>query len=163
MPTPSLSIDSSTTAASSNMDHHKYLNQQIESWWEKNRDQHNLENHVLTEPDDYQVIINDKSAFVKCCCNQKINTPLPTGRKHYQLSNFYKHLTQNGQCTAIERKRARTESDSDDDSIESFSPSSSSNPPSRFHAKTTTEDNQQSMKLNNNLSHSISKHKRHRK
>ena len=83
------------------------------------------------------------------------------GRKHYQLSNFYKHLTQNGQCTAIERKRTRTESDSDD-STASVSSSRSSNLPSRFHGKTTIKDSQQSTKSVNNSSHSISRYKWHR-
>ncbi|CAF4871070.1 unnamed protein product [Rotaria sp. Silwood2] len=158
----SLPIDSSITADLCTIDHHHYLNQKIKSWWEKNRDQYDLENHVLAEPDDYQIIINDKSAIITCCCNKKINIPMPNERKHYQLSNFYKHLTQNGQCTAIERKRTRTESDIDDDSIASFSSSRSSNLSNRFHAKTTIKDSQQLTKSVNNSSHSISKHKRHR-
>jgi hypothetical protein len=162
MPTTPLSVDSSTATASSNTDHHDYLNEKIKFWWEKNRDLFNLENYALTEPDDYQIIINNKSAFVECCCNKKINIPMVTGRKYYQLSNFYKHLTQNTQCTAIERKRSKTESDNDDDLDVSFSPSSSSNPSSRHHTKTTTEDGRQLMAIDNNSSQSISKHKRRR-
>ena len=58
----SLPIDSSTTADLSTIDHHNYLNHKIKSWWEKSRNQYGLENHLLTEPDDYQIIIKDKSA-----------------------------------------------------------------------------------------------------
>jgi hypothetical protein len=47
---------------------------------------------------------------------------MPSGRKHYQLSNFYKHLTQAGQCTTIERKRKGTESEDDDDSATPLAP-----------------------------------------
>jgi hypothetical protein len=162
MPTTPLSVDSSTATASSNTDHHNYLNEKIKVWWEKNRDQFNLEHYALTEPDDYQIIINDKSAFIKCCCNKKINIPMVTGRKYYQLSNFYKHLTQNSQCTAIERKRSKTGSDNDNNLDVSFSPSSSSKPSSRRHTETTTEDDRQSMEIDNNSSQSISKHKRRR-
>jgi hypothetical protein len=153
MQNSSLPIDSSTTANLFNIDHQNYLNQKIKSWWEKNRDQYNLEDYVLTEPDDYQIILGEKSAVIKCCCNKKINIPMLNGRKHYQLSNFSKHLTQNGQCTVIERKRARTESDSDDDdSTASLSLSRSSNISNRFHAATTIKDHQQA----------VSSHKRHR-
>jgi hypothetical protein len=162
MSTTPLSVDSSTATASSNTNHHDYVNEKIKFWWEKNRDQFNLENYALTEPDDYQIIINDKSAFVKCCCNKRINIPMVIGRKYYQLSNFYKHLTQNNQCTAIERQRPKTGSDNDDDLDVSSSPSSSSNPSNPRHTETTTEDSRQSMELDNNSSQSISKHKRRR-
>ena len=160
--TLALSIDSSTTTDLSTIDHHSFLDKKIQDWWEKNRDQFDVENHMLTEPDDYQIIISDNSVIIKCCCNKKINIPMIKGRKHYQLSNFYKHLTQNDQCTAIKRKRTGTEHDSDDESIASLSSPQSSNQPSQYHGKTTIKQSQQSMKLNKNASHSISSNKRQR-
>ena len=66
---------------------------------------------MLKEPDDYQLIINDESATIKCSCKQKVNLPLPRERKHYQLSNFYKHLTRNDQCTVIKTKCSALEED----------------------------------------------------
>ena len=45
--TRSVAIDSSTPANISNIDHHDYLNKKMKVWWEKIRDQYNLENHVL--------------------------------------------------------------------------------------------------------------------
>jgi hypothetical protein len=162
MSTTPLSVDSSTANASSKTNHHDYLNEKIKFWWEMNRDQFKLENYALTEPNDYEIIINDKSAFVKCCYNKRINIPMVIGRKYYQLSNFYKHLTENSQCTAIERMRPKTGSDNDDDLDVSSSPSSSSNPSDPRHTETTTEDSRQSMELDNNSSQSISKHKRRR-
>jgi len=162
IPIMSLSIDSSTATASSNTDHHHFLNEKIKCWWEKNRDQLNVENYTLTEPDDYQIIINDKSASIQCYCKKKINIPMLTGRKHYQLSNFYKHLMQNNQCTVFERKRPRTESDDDDNLDVLLTQSSSSNSSNRRQTETTSEGDRQSMEINKNSSHSISRYKRRR-
>lgn len=97
-------------------DHRTYLNQQIKSWWEKHRTDYNLEDHMLIEPDDYQLIINEDSAIVKCSCKQKLNLPLPRERKHYQLSNFYKHLTRNDQCDVIKKKCSAVEQHADEES-----------------------------------------------
>ena len=115
--------NATTTANSFNSYHHQFLTDKIQSWWTKIRGKYDLEDHVLKQPDDYQVIINGKVALVQCCCNKRIKIPMPKGRKNYQLSNFYKHVTDAGQCTAIERKRKRTESDDD------AGPASPSSPP----------------------------------
>ena len=96
-------------------EHRNYLTQQIESWLEKHRTEYRIENVRFIEPDDYKIAINANSASVQCSCYRKINLPLPKDRDHYQLSNFYKHLTQNNQCTALERTRPMSESESDDD------------------------------------------------
>ena len=104
---------SSTTASSFDSYHHQFLTDKIQSWWTKIRDNYGLADLVLKQPDDYQVIINGNAALVQCCCNKQIKIPMPKGRKNDQLSNFYKQITNVGQCTAIERKRKRTESDDD--------------------------------------------------
>lgn len=101
------SIAGSGTNKISTDDHRTYLNKQIESWWENRRTEYNLEDHMLKEPDDYQLIINDESATIKCSCKQKVNLPLPRERKHYQLSNFYKHLTRNDQRSTKTRRRRK--------------------------------------------------------
>ncbi|CAF1401633.1 unnamed protein product [Adineta ricciae] len=150
MPITPLSINSSTTAALFHPEHRHFLNEKIKSWWEKHRDQFNLGSDALTEPDDYQIVFNNKSAVIKCRCNQTINIPIPKGRKHCQLSNFYKHLTQSSQCAAAKRKRASTELDDDTDLDISFSPSSSVDAAGGSDTQTTTEDGRQSTELNSN-------------
>ena len=47
---------------------------------------------------------------------KKMNLPLPRERKHYQLSNFYKHLTRNDQCDVIKRKGSAVEEHVDEES-----------------------------------------------
>jgi hypothetical protein len=153
---------SSSTASPSTNHHHNFLHEKIQSWWEKNRGQYDLENHTLTEPDDYRIILNEKSALVKCSCNKQINIPMLIGRKHYQLSNFYKHLTQAGQCTAIERKRKRTEPEDEDDSATSVPPPSASTLPDRSHAHGVTQVSQQSTPSNGASSGSTGKRKQKR-
>ena len=154
---------SPSTASPSTNHHHNFFHEKIQSWWEKNRGQYDLENQTLTEPDDYRIIVNEKSALVKCSCNKQINIPMLSGRKHYQLSNFYKHLTQAGQCTAIERKRKRTEPEGKDDSATSILPPFASTLPDRSHAHGVTQVSQQSTRSNDASSGSTGKQKRYRR
>lgn len=101
-------------------DHRRYINQQIASWWIGNRDNYDLDNHLLQETDDYELIINRDSTIIKCSCNQNIRLPLPAGRKYYQLSNFYKHLKGNDQCNVISKKCSTSEADDDAESFKNI-------------------------------------------
>ncbi|CAF1630170.1 unnamed protein product, partial [Adineta ricciae] len=93
--------NSSASVNPSNDEQQTNLKQQIALWWEKNRDQYDLGNAALTELEDYQITISDQMAVIQCCCNKRISLPKLRGRKTYQLSNFYKHLTRKGRCNAI--------------------------------------------------------------
>ena len=160
----SASVDQSGTKQLSIINHRKYLTQQIKIWWEKHLNDYNLNDDVFTEPDDYELIIDERSAMIKCSCNQKINLPLLKGRKHYQLSNFYKHLARNDLCTAIKRKCMTSESDEDDNDDSGMSLSSHiPSPSSRSNHKTTTTKNYQQIKRSSDSSsNSVSKAKRRR-
>jgi hypothetical protein len=111
-------------------DHRQYLSQQIKTWWEKHRNDYDLENHSLKEPDDYVLIIDRNSAIIKYSCNRRITLPLPKERKCYQLSNFYKHLMRSDKCTVIKRKCDASETDGSGDDNNDPDPDSSSNSPS---------------------------------
>lgn len=112
-------------------EHHDYLTKQIDSWWETHRSQYDLENSRLIESDDYQLNIKNDSVIVKCSCKRNIRLSLLNSRRHYQLSNFYKHLTQSSHCTIIRRKQMPLESGSEDESLSSSSSSTCSTPSRR--------------------------------
>jgi hypothetical protein len=139
--------------------HRVYLTEQIDAWWEKHWHEYRLENHPMIEPDDYELIIDDTSATVKCSCGQNINLPFPKDRPHYQLSNFYKHLTQTDQCTTIQQKRVGPESSDDDDSFSLPSsplrPASLLRPTSSHRQLAVTTNNHQSMKPTSSTSNSL--------
>lgn len=160
----SASIDRSGTKQLSVIDHRKHLIQQIKIWWEKHRNDFNLNDDIFTEPDDYELIIDERSAMIKCSCNQKINLPLLKERKHYQLSNFYKHLTCNDPCAAIKRKymTAESDKDNDDDSQMSFSSRVSSRSQRSTHKTTTTKNCQPIKRSTEGSSDSVSRAKRRR-
>jgi len=161
----SASIDRSRTNQLSVIEHRKYLTHQIKIWWEKHRNDYDLNDEAFTEPDDYELIINDSSAMIKCSCNQKINLPLLNERKHYQLSNFYKHLTRNDQCTAIRRKcvTSETDEDNDDDSETSFPSPVPSSSQHSIQRTTITKNSQQLKRSSDSSSNSVSKAKRRRR
>ena len=115
-------------------EHSHRLSQQIDSWWRKycNKQSPHLQ---VVELDEYELVITDNSASVICSCGEKIGLPHPQNRIHYQLSNFYKHLTQNDQCTVIRQRLAKSQSndENDDDDSSSLSSLNSSTPsPSRL-------------------------------
>ena len=116
-------VDSPQPSNLSAIDHHDYLTKQIDSWWETKRNDFNLEHSRLIETDDYQLIIKNDSVTVKCSCNRNISLTRPIDRLHYQLSNFYKHLTQSTRCTVINKKKMPLEPAREDDA-ESISSSS---------------------------------------
>ena len=66
-----VSVDRSEINKALINDHRIHLNQQIKSWWEKHRTDYNLDDHLLIEPYDYELIINEDSAIVKCSCKKK--------------------------------------------------------------------------------------------
>lgn len=116
-------VESPQPSNLSAIDHHDYLTKQIDSWWETRRNDFNLEHSLLIETDDYQLIIKNDSVSVKCSCKRNISLTRPMDRLHYQLSNFYKHLTQSTRCTVISKKKMPLEPAREDDS-ESISSSS---------------------------------------
>ena len=127
-PQLSIQVDSFQLPTLSIIEHHEYLIRQIDSWWENNRSQYSLEHCRLIESDDYHLYIKNDSAIVKCSCKRNILLPMPDGRRYYQLSNFYKHLTQTGQCTLIKRKQMPRETQNENDSPSSCSSSPCSTP-----------------------------------
>ena len=125
-----------------------YLNKQIKSWWEKNREKHRFENYQLADPRDYQLIITANSANVVCSCRVKINLSYPKDRSSYQLSNFYKHLIKSRKCKLIRQQRILSgceEKGSDDENLDLCSPSSSTSPVRmtlrRSRSTLTSDDN----------------------
>lgn len=133
----------------------------------KTSTEYDLEDHILKEPDDYQLIINDESAIVKCSCKQKINLPLPTERKHYQLSNYYKHLTRNDQCTVIKTKclalEEEEEEEDEDDDLESRNAIPSSSLSHRLASAPTRNHHQSSKRSADGPSSSFPEAKRFRR
>lgn len=143
-------------------EHRTYLNQQIEFWWDKYRREQRLSSYQIVESDDYELILTNDTAIVKCSCKTRINLPLPKERDHYQLSNFYKHLTQNVQCSVIKRKSTASESEHDDDSSSSSSSSDSSTEscaPRASRSMVTKKSDQHQQRLSKNFSYSAAKSK----
>lgn len=166
-------IDQSESIQLSIVEHRKHLIKQIDAWWEKHRNEYDLQDNadVLTEFEDYELIIDDNSAVVKCSCNQKINLPTVKGRNHYQLSYFYKYLTYNDQCTILKRKCVKSVPDVDNDDEDNnevstmpfSSPVSSSSRRSAIPKITTATNNQPLKRSSNSSSKSLSQEKRHRR
>ena len=96
-------------------EHRNHISQQIDSWWKKYRSNHELAYLEVTELDEYDLITTNDTASVMCSCGEQISLPLPKGRLYYQLSNFYKHLTQNDQCMVIRRHLTKSLPQDDDD------------------------------------------------
>ena len=86
-------------------EHRHYINEQIKSWWEKNRQKLQCENYPIVDDRDYRLIINANSASIMCSCGIQINLSCPKDRCYYQLSNFYKHLINNRKCKTIREQR----------------------------------------------------------
>ena len=142
------------------MEQRAHLKQQIEFWWEKYRSENRLESYEISEPDDYALILTNDSASVKCSCKVRINLSMLKERVHYQLSNFYKHLTQNDHCIVIKRKSTASESEDDDDSLSSCSSSDPSTPPRASRSMMTTKSDQHHQGISKSSYHSVSKLKR---
>ena len=152
------------------VEHRDSLRQQIETWCRKYCNQNQCPDDPLVEPDDYELAVTDKSAHVKCSCGQQISLHLLKDRVRYQLSHFYKHLTQNYKCTTITRKWDTPEVRDDEDSLSSISSSPRPSPPRQSAPKTTTttmtiraKKKDLSMASLDNSSHLRTKRKKYRR
>ena len=109
-------------------EHRYYINEQLKSWWEKNREKHQFKSHQLIDSQDYQLIITTDSASILCSCRVKINLSSPKDRSSYQLSNFYKHLIKSRKCKKMREQRISSEFQEDKNDDGNSDPSSPSSP-----------------------------------
>ena len=56
-------------------EHRNYLTQHTESWLEKHRTEHRIDNARFIEPDDYKLMIDANSASVQCSCHNPCRSP----------------------------------------------------------------------------------------
>ena len=65
-----------------------HIQQQIEFWWDKYRSENRLESCEISEPDDYELILTNDSAIVKCSCKTRINLVIPKERVALPTEQF---------------------------------------------------------------------------
>lgn len=104
-------------------EHRTHIRRNIPSWWHSICERQKLPIGTLLEPDDYKVVLDDNSCSIVCSCGTSVLLRCPTGRKYYQLSNYYQHVIGSEKCNLIKRKQRDQEMD--DDSTDShLAPSS---------------------------------------
>jgi len=87
-------------------DHHDFIIQILNEWFDKNSQEFNLQNGKLIENEDFRLLTglngSSEEACISCSCGIKIH--LTKNRGKFSLSNYYKHLKSNN-CTMMKKKK----------------------------------------------------------
>lgn len=111
-----------TTTAISCSAHRAHVQTNIRTWWHSFRDKQKIHNQTLLEPDDYKLTLDESSCTIICSCGTSVVIRRPSGRRHYQLSNYYQHIVGSEKCDLMKRKQR--DQQQEDDSIDAHSATS---------------------------------------
>ncbi|CAF2756206.1 unnamed protein product [Rotaria sp. Silwood2] len=107
LPLSSLSSQQTTPADETNeLKHRDFITRALDDWFNKNKANFNLSNEKFVENVDYKLtlVLNQASeeAFISCSCGVRVN--LGKERRHFSLSNYYKHI-KSTKCTMVYNRR----------------------------------------------------------
>jgi hypothetical protein len=113
---------SPTKTVISSSEHRTHVKHNVQVWWNNVRGKHGLADQTLLEPNDYKLVVTDNSVSIICSCGTSIILRCPSGRKHYQLSNYYQHVVGSERCDLITRKQRSQQRDNDPEDSQTSSP-----------------------------------------